>query len=528
MKRLLVTGFVLAVMGAWLPAQPPGRGGWRVPPRLGQQPEPLPWGLPAAAHLMRRAGFSAPPSQLQEVAEKGFEATLDALLDPQSVDDSAMEAALAARNYTFAMDRLNGMGLRADANNLQRWWLYRMVNSRRQLVEKMTLFWHDHFATSVQTVDRVDSAGTPLMLIQNQTLRANALGNFKEMVRQIARDPAMILWLDNFSNVAGNPNENWARELLELFTMGEGNGYTQTDIQEAARCFTGWTLSRRTGRFLFDGRLHDYEPKTFLGQEIVLRSALVGIEDGDRVIDIIFEQPAVSRFIARKLWEFFVYPNPDDSVVQPLAKTFRESGYEIKPLMRAIFTHPHFLSVKAYRAKIKSPVEFVVEAFRELGVSDPDNLPRLTQAFGLGQNLFFPPDVGGWTSDGGWINTGTILSRFNLMTCLISNRIGEPWLCNQRDTGGRGRPSPAADQIDVNGLIEANQLFLGAEVVDYFVRALVQDDVSLDTRYAFEDYLSAGVAGQTRAFDITDPEIVDEKVRGLIYLVSALPAYQLN
>ncbi len=529
MRRILMTVAALAFLSTFAAGQVPGRGGWRTGPRIapGQQPQPLAWGLPAAAHLMRRAGFSAPPDRMGEIVDRGFEAALQELLNPETVDDSAMEAALAARGYQLAVPRAAMDGLRANGQDLQRLWLFRMLNSRRQLQEKMTLFWHDHFATSVQGVDRVNAAGRPLIQIQNDTLRAHALGNFKEMVRQIARDPAMIVWLDNLSNVAGSPNENWARELMELFTMGEGSGYTEGDIQEAARAFTGWTLSRRSGDFAFNPRTHDYGDKTVLGQTIVSAPGLEGIADGDRVIDILFEQPAVARHLVRKLWEFFVYPNPSDSIVEPLAKTFRDSGYEIRPLMGAIFSHPHFMSVKAYRAKIKSPVEFAVQAFRELGIGDPDNLPRLTAFFGLGQNLYYPPDVGGWTSDAGWINTGTVLARFNFMTCVISNREGEPWVCGTADRR-EGRFSTADDQIDVDGIIAENDLFLAAEVVGHFTRAMVQEDIPLDSRYALEDYMASDAEGQLSGFDVSDPVAVDQKVRGLIYLIATLPAYQLN
>ena len=407
-----------------------------------------------------------------------------------------------------------------------------MLHSRRQLVEKMTFLWHDHFATSALTVNQVDGNGEALMILQNQILRSHALGNFKEMVRAISSDPAMIIWLDNFSNVVGNPNENWARELLELFTMGEGNGYTELDIQEAARAFTGWTLIPPRRRdfgmpltFLFVPALHDAGPKMFLGTPIAGAAGEAGISDAEQVLDIVFQQPVVAEFIVGKLWSAFVYPDPPAGLIAPLAALFRDSGYELKPLMEALFTHPHFMSKKALRAKIKSPIEFSIGAFRELQVSAPDNLPRVTAYFALGQNLFQPPDVGGWTENQGWINTGTALARANFMVFTTSNRKGE----SVGGLGGSDRVvSRFNDQIPVEEILADNNLQTAEQVVDFFLRAMVPGAASLDTRYSLEEYLRTGAEGEPRVFDVNDPGQVDEKVRGLIFLISLLPAYQLN
>ena len=225
--------------------------------------------------------------------------------------------------------------------------------------------------------------GKPYMMAQNELLREYALGNFKEMVTRIARDPAMLVWLDNRSNVKNHPNENWSRELLELFTMGEGN-YTDQDVMEAARAFTGWGLKRRGAFHFFPGR-HDFGAKTFLNRS--------GAFDGDDIIDIIFEQDATAEFISRKLFAFFVHPDPPEELIAELAKVFRQNDYEIRPLMRAIFEHPEFYSDRAYRSLIKSPADLFVGLFRELGKSDTVFLPRFMAS--TGQELFAPPDVSG-------------------------------------------------------------------------------------------------------------------------------------
>jgi len=447
---------------------------------------------------MRRAGFSSPVKELEEMVQQGFEATLDELLMYEQVDDSQMEADLAAQDYQFTRVAMNGRTV-PNTLEMREWWLFRMINSRRQLLEKMAYFWHDHFATSVLTVRNVQEGGQAFMMIQNDLFREHALGNFKELIQKIARDPAMLVWLDNLSNVKQRPNENWGRELLELFTLGIGN-YTDEDVIEAARAFTGWSLERGQGTFLFRPGQHDYGDKTFLG--------VTGPFDGDEIVDIIFEQDATSEFIARKLFEFFVYANPSQEVVSDLAGTFRESGYEIRPLVRAILEHPEFYSLEAYRAKIKSPIELVTGTFRELELPQPFGVSRLMTL--MGQDLFAPPDVGGWTTGVGWINTATLLSRYNFFNILTTLR------------GARAL-------VDVEALIAGNGLQGSFDVVDHLLESFVQDDVSIDTEYVLEEYLRTdddGVVHNT--FDISDPVTIDKKVRGLMYLVLVLPVYQLN
>ena len=540
-----------------------GRGGsgWRYPGRYtgAEKIQALEWGTQAAAHLMRRGGFSAPPEEIGRLVGQGFETSLNELMDWEAIDDSQMEAGLEAADLMLIRQQNNGRYV-TNIGALQRWWLYRMTHSRRQLLEKMAFFWHDHFATSVLQVNYVlgapfgdnatlDGTEKPLMLVQNELLRQYALGNFKEMVHAIARDPAMILWLNNAENRVGNANENWARELLELFTVGESSesaAYTEFDIQEAARAFTGWTSNgprqfpgseRKAWDFYYAPQWHDFDPKTVLDQVIISPDphdpeAPSSIIDGERVIDIIFEQPQTAIFITRKLWEYFVYNDPSDQIIQELAEVFRSSNYELKPLMRAIFTHPHFMSSKAYRAKIKSPIEFMVGAFRELGVTDPFNIPRLSELFGLGQQLFIPPDVGGWTHDEGWVNTGTIIGRYNFMTFVSCNRGRNPE--DPPITDGHSlfevicRVSRAQDQIDIEGIIENNNLRFAPDIVSYFASAMLQGDQTIDDAYILEQYMNTGPDGLPQLFDISDAVMVDTKVRGVIFLLSLLPVYQLN
>ena len=457
----------------------------------------VPWDKQTAAHFARRAGFSASPEELTRYVEQGFEATLDEYLNFEAVENGAAEAALAAQAYQLTFTNMNNREV-PFRNNMIRWWLFRMIHSRHQLVEKMTYFWHDHFATSVAKVNAVSPDHVPLVMAQNQLFRQYALGNFKELVHQVARDPAMLLWLDNYINLKDNPNENWGRELLELFTVGIGN-YSEDDIQEAARAFTGWTLQRGTLDFIFIPFFHDYGNKEFMGQS--------GALDGDDVIDIIFEQPVTAEFIARKVFEFLVYPSPSDTVVKELAGVFRNSGYEIRTLLEAIFEHREFFSEKAYRAQVKSPVELVVSTYRELGISDPVRLPGAMRL--MDQELFLPPDVGGWTSGSGWLNTTTLLSRYNFFNAVATRRGG-------------------LDYFDVQRLISENNLSDPSGVTSFFLDLLVQNDASNETYYTLTDYLSRDPNGLTVEFDIENPIVVDMKVRGLVYLTMILPVYQLN
>ena len=406
---LMVQG---ALGGQNAPVQDPGSE--KVPAELLRNlylcPPCVPWDSTTAAHLMRRAGFSASPEELDQLVEIGFEATLNELLNYEEVDDSEMEEGLAEKNYPLTKVNNNNK-IRPNTSQMQRWWLFRMVNSKRQLLEKITYFWHDHFATSVKTVSQVAPDGHSYMMAQNDLLRKYALGNFKEMVEAITVDPAMLVWLDNRSNVKKRPNENWARELVELFTMGVGN-YTDEDVMEAARAFSGWGLNTKTGKFTFYRNKHDFGMKMFLD--------VTGPLDGGDVIDIIFEKDVTAEFIARKLFKFFVYTEPSREVIVELADVFRKSGYEIRPLMRAIFEHPEFYSDRAYRSLIKSPVELFVGMLRELGMPDPQFLPRYM--IDTGQELFAPPDVSGWTSGVGWFNTATALARYNFFNFLTSLR----------------------------------------------------------------------------------------------------------
>ncbi len=363
------------------------------------------------AHLLRRFGLGASESELDYYLQDGFNGAVDRLLDYPSVDEG----------FGIDVDSLANPDGKLGMGQVVNWWVARMIMTRRPLQEKMTLFWHDHFATSASKV------GSPYMMTaQNETFRRNATGNFRAMLREASKDPAMILWLDNQQNVKGHANENFAREVMELFTLGIGH-YSEKDVQEGARAFTGWSLQRFNGKkgeaeFTFRQRQHDTGQKTYLGEN--------GTLDGDQVLDILCDNPRSSEFITWKLWRWFGYENPEPELVSRHAATFRASGLDIKSLLKSIMSSSEFYSEKAERKEFKNPVDFCIATLRQLGVGEQmkttiaqapaGQFPRaaMTPAAsaqqtmkGMGMWLMYPPDVSGWAPGQGWITTATMVER---------------------------------------------------------------------------------------------------------------------
>lgn len=440
------------------------------------------------AHLLRRAGFGASKADLDAYTALGFEGAVDRLINYSSVDDSQLEAIVAqmrAENpATTNPERpeQGNFGLEIAI------WLTRMMLTRRPLQEKMTLFWHGLLTSSI-----VEVKGAPLMYRQNSLYRTNALTtNFKDLVKAVARDPAMLLYLDNNTNRKGKPNENWARELMELFTLGIGN-YTETDVKEAARAFTGWTINR-TGEFTFNRQQHDDDSKTFLG--------VTGNLDGDDVIEIIFTQPAHGKYMARRLIRFFVFDNPDDAMVNRYASIYVQSGFNVKETMRQLLLSPEFRSENSYFSIIKSPVEFTIGALRSLSASFT-SLQAWRGISGqmstMGQQIYAPPDVSGWNGNRSWMNSTTYYTRANLAQQLVSA---------ENNT-----------TVDPTEIANAAGITTPAAAVDYFLDLLVQSDVPSNYR---NDLLT--FTGTT----FKDARDKDGKLRGLVRLIMSTPAYQMN
>lgn len=383
------------------------------------------------AHLLRRFGLGASEAELDYYGKDGVKGAVDRLLGYKD------------NPWTWDVDPMafaNGQGV-VNIRVAQGMWYLRVLATQNPLEEKMAIFWHHHFAVSGEKVD-----SSFAMMNYVDTLRRHATGNFRDLVRAVSKDPAMIFWLDNQENVKGKPNENFAREIMELFTVGIGN-YTEADVLEAARAFTGWsygiplrggrtlgTLSspRRADQYVFRADRHDGGSKTVLGQS--------GPLSGDDVIDILCDRPETPRFIVTKLWEWFVYPDPDAKTVEKFAKAFKDSGLDIGALLKAIMLSEEFYSEKAVRKAVKNPIDFCVATARQIGIGETamqrvregianpqindqnglnNSLIRaagpafllLSSTKSMGMELMYPPDVSGWRTGSYWVTSATMVER---------------------------------------------------------------------------------------------------------------------
>ena len=368
------------------------------------------------AHLMRRAGFSATRAELDERTAQGYESVVEDLLrpgEPNNIPDDII------RRYHVDQHELR------QADSAAGYWVYRMVTTDCPLEEKLTLFWHGLFATGYS---KLNQARTHLNQID--MFRRLGLGSFRDLLVELSRDPAMIIWLDNEDNHRGAVKENYGRELLELFSMGIGN-YTEEDVKECARAFTGWTLknaeymSQRAmkdsiwpyGRISwhFEYRDHDHDDgeKTFLGE--------TGNFNGEEVVDIIAKQEATARFVSTRVFQFFVADEIEDDaepLIQAMMTSYFESGYETRSVLRTLFNSEYFKSEKARFARVKGPVELVIGALRQAGMCREPVLDIgaiASQASYMGQGLLNPPTVEGWHEGTEWINSGALVDRVNFV-----------------------------------------------------------------------------------------------------------------
>jgi uncharacterized protein (DUF1800 family) len=362
-------------------------------------------GVELMAHMFRRAGFGATRDEIEAALPQGYEATVEALLHPERAPDIDFD--ILHRFYPDVKEARE-----IDVNQAN--WLYRMINTGRPLQEKMALFWHCLFATAFNKSNHAQQ-----VQIQIDMLREHCLDNFKTILVELSRDPAMIFWLDNQENTNAVHNENYGRELLELFSMGIGN-YTEDDVKECARAFTGWSIKnvlntgpfgRNVWEFQFNADQHDDGEKELLGER--------GPFDGADAIAVIVRQPATARFIARRLYLFFVSDEPDEAAIERLAQVYQESGHDIRAVVRALLLSDAFRSEAALYAKVKSPAEHVAglmrltgdHRFPEWGLKDVALEFRY-----MGQDLMNPPSVEGWHTGKEWIDTGILVERVNFAT----------------------------------------------------------------------------------------------------------------
>ena len=518
------------------------------------------------AHLLRRAGFGADPAAIKAAAAAGIDATTNTLLHPEAVPEHLNDAQTLSSLAGLLPEPKNG-GTPVQA--VKMWWVHRMIVSPRPLQEKMTLFWHGHFTS------KDGGMQGDLLYRQNQLFRANALGNFRTLTLAVSRDPEMLRYLNGNQNYKAHPNENYGRELMELYTCGIGN-YTEDDVRAAARAFSGW--NERGGEFYFNARQHDNDPKTFLGK--------TGNWNGDDIVDILVAHPGTAKRLCTQLWEYFAYPDPEPQVLTALTETYYSSGYDLRAVMSRILRSQAFYSEKARLAVIKSPAQYVVGSVKMLGLSSavelsvsditPANemayqpaattmpaapapaMPTLTapavtrpQAAGrklailaglpgamrsMGQDLLAPPTVKGWDGGEAWINTSTLLARINFANALSNSR--------QMFGGGFVR---VTDFLQQNALTPEGW-------VDYLLEVLGPLPVTPATRQTLIEFVSAAPAPsapsapmvQTTQFTVgkfgrgrralgdpysrtrnAAPGGLEGRLRAVIPLIMATPEYQV-
>ena len=463
------------------------------------------------AHLLRRAGFGATRDQLEAYAAQGYEATVEMLLDQgneQRLGDDLIRR--------FHPELSGMMGPLASGEN----WLYRMATTNTPLREKVTLFWHGIFATGYPKVIHGKALSD-----QTRMFRTYGMGSFRDLLVQLSKDPAMIIWLDNQDNHKDAINENYGRELLELFSMGVGN-YTENDVQECARAFTGWTLGNREymelrsqrdsdwpyGRiawhFEFQPDDHDEGAKEFLGRQ--------GNFNGDDVVDIICQQEATAHFISRHLYSFFVADEPpvpewpytppaDPAAIELLSQAYFDSGYDTSAMLRVLFNSDFFRAPAAWYRKVKSPVELVAGLVRLTGEFDrprKEILDRYQQAVFMGQYLNNPPSVEGWHQGTDWIDTGSLVERVNF----ASQQLGDP-----------NKPGVRA-MIDC---IAAKQSAVSTEaLVDACLDQVGAIAVSEDTRHELVNFASLVAASEP------DPKVNRSRIGALLQMVAATHEFQ--
>jgi uncharacterized protein (DUF1800 family) len=515
---------------------------------------PLPknqWDRTCAEHLLRRAGFGGTPAEIDRLFTLGLEGAVDFLVDyqkisyeiaPPPVDPDLYEppdrtlAALMTREEREQYMQKRRMLERQALEETRLWWIERILESPRPLEEKLTLFWHGHFTSGVREVKNA-----VFMKEQNEFLRRHAADSFRELLIGISKDRAMLVYLDNAKNNERQPNENYAREVMELFTLGVGN-YTENDIKAAARALTGWTYDRQG--FVFRRRDHDYNLKRFLGR--------TGNFDGEDVIDIILDQQQCSKHLAQKLLKFFVNPEPEKRLVEAFAADIRKNKYSIRESLRTLFKSRAFYDTSARACLVKSPVQLLVQAAREMRLAS-NNLRALDQALiAMGQELFQPPNVKGWDGGADWINTATLFNRYNFIGSMVNGvppeRLGGRFLKRLAEAAERRAAEAANDEearpdSAMKGLPQARsrlapagaprpydplpeireqRLTSAADVVDYYAARLIAGALGDAKRAQLVSYLSEG----SEDFDVASDDAA-QRIRTLIYLMCSTPEYQL-
>ncbi|MDQ6630389.1 MAG: DUF1800 domain-containing protein [Verrucomicrobiota bacterium] len=502
---------------------------------------PLPagkWNYTTAAHLFNRAGFGGTPSEIESLLKLGPEKAVSHFVDYEKIPDETAPPDWAKPDSDLMtklqIARKIGEEMRAAKSDEERrkldmqrremvreeqkkqgmqildlrgWWLKKMTQGQRPLQEKLTLFWHGHFATSVQKVKY-----SYFMYLQNQTFRKLASGNWQALLEAMAQDPAMLIWLDQAQSRKEHPNENFARELMELFALGEGH-YTEKDVTEAARALTGFSLSREKQGFQYRPFFHDDGIKTFLGRTEKL--------DGRDVLEQIVEQPQSAKFISAKLWTFFASENPAKALVESLATVFRKNGNEFKPLLRALFRSEEFYSDSVIRNQVKSPVQWLVGSTRLLERDLPAPLVSSVLLRQLGQELFAPPNVKGWDGGLSWITTNNLLTRYNQAALLVLSQVPIT-----SEAGEKKKFRMIAERakemagkmpvVDVSKILSETERKNKEALMPALEKRFLQTNLKEKQRLVLRDFL------ESRG------ELDDGDIRQTIRLLMSTPEYQLT
>jgi uncharacterized protein (DUF1800 family) len=520
--------------------------------------DPLPpskWNRAKTAHLLKRAGFGCSQEELDTWSKLSLEEAVNKLVDWELTPDPSKEPEWASPGYGLPIkdrDELRALTperrreiiqeiqriQRGYLQDLREDWMTRMSQTTRPLQEKLALFWHGHFATSVQKVKI-----SYFMWKQLDLFRRLGHGSYEKLLVEVARDPAMLVWLDGVQSKKGAPNENFARELMELFTLGEGH-YTEDDIKESARAFTGWSLRPFMQSVRFNERQCDTERKKFFGQS--------GNFNDEDIIRIILKQPQAARYITAKLWSFFAYENPEPHLVDRLAAAFTAEKMEFKPLLKQMFLSQEFYSPRSVQNQIKGPVQWWIAAQKGLNISRA--IPRLSSTIlnQMGQNLFDPPSVKGWDGGRAWISTNTLMLRHNVAHMMIYGgspdqlgmgdllkRFAEAAKKEQREENAQAdkmqeqKPDPALERRQkiaekalkrkIPGLVNL------AKIVPENLKADREALVAHLAECLFQTTPSPALLKTLQeSTQDTDRVLADAQIQALLYQMMTMPEYQLT
>ena len=471
-------------------------------------------------HLLRRAGFGASSAELAAYSTLSYSQAVDRVVNYEQIPDT-VDSNIGKPGFVGTTSR-GAFSPNTVADDARQRWLFRMVHSDRPLQEKMTLFWHNYFATGLSKVTGQvkNPNGTRLMAAkasedparqrgQIELLRAGAVGSFRDLLVAVAQDPAMLIWLDGDTNTKSKPQENFGRELMELFTRGVGF-YTEDDVYAAARVFTGWNLkpgdnndSSSSYSFVYNANQHETSAKTFSfpiysdgSRTIQARSASAGMQDGVDLINALAMHPETAKRLATKLYGFFVSETatPDPNLINDLATTYLQNGTVIKPVLQRLFTSPQFQDPAIFFTRYAWPVEFVVRSIKETGWAGFSLGTSLSPLASMGQELLEPPDVAGWSLGPTWFSTGAMLARMNFGSALAANQ--------KFNLAAAAAPSRSSSRA----------------VVDYVVGRLTVDLPS----DVYNDLVAYAASGSWTGSDAQ----LQTKAPGLVHLVVGSAAYQ--